>query len=176
MHGTLFLFRYGISVGIDLHQLAQRPTESLTCVLIGVPSPQTAGGPPSHIAINRRWGPGHRVRGSLPLPPPHNSNPNRSRGAASDEKSTAGVTAPPLHHRISTPLLLHLLQPVWSATSTLLSLSPSLQFFSLAHVLVRITCLSTNHPLDPPLYDLELLSISCPSTPGCCSWTLLFLF
>jgi hypothetical protein len=60
---------------------------------------------PSHNAINRRWGPGHKGRGSLSLPPPTVltlADPEGS--AASNGKPPPDFTAPlPLHRRRSTP-------------------------------------------------------------------------
>ena len=57
------------------------------------------GGPPSHSAINRRWGPGRRARGSPepPSTPPTVLNPNRSQRGRCQRRE---APPPPLHlHR-----------------------------------------------------------------------------
>ena len=55
--------------GIDLHQLAVGPTGPLTSRPDRGPSPRRGWWAPSHNAINSRWGPRLKTRGSLE--PPH---------------------------------------------------------------------------------------------------------
>jgi hypothetical protein len=101
---------------------AQQPTRALIYALVGGVQLMKVDGPPSHSAIKRMCG--HKLwsRGSPQLL--HSTpNPSPIEGAlpaagSSATKSAASSAPRRCWHRIMTPLLLHLLQPVWSGTST----------------------------------------------------------
>jgi hypothetical protein len=59
----------------------------------GVPNQSMVGGPPSHSAIKRGWGPRFAVRGSPRRRTPHPTNPNRPEGAL--ERREAPPPPPP---------------------------------------------------------------------------------
>jgi hypothetical protein len=88
------------------HQDGPTATWALTHALIGGAQPISGCWALVALCNKRRWGPRLTVRGGLPLPPPHCSNPVRSeRGAASGGKPPP--TSPlPLHcATVSSPTL-----------------------------------------------------------------------
>jgi hypothetical protein len=59
----------------------------------GAPNQSMVGGPPSHSAIKRGWGPRLAVRGSPLRHTPHPTNPNPTRGSTGAARSSATAAA-----------------------------------------------------------------------------------
>jgi hypothetical protein len=96
----------------SLHQQAQRPIGPWSRALIGGVQPYMVGGPPSHYAILKGWGPATQgTRFTTATVPTYKPYSDSRECVASDGKhhwSSPAATATVLHHR--TPLR-HLLFP-----------------------------------------------------------------